>query len=83
MSSKAALTVAMRIVLLSPEKLNLLCKVGCFLKAHDKCTSPTGFVFVAPPGPATPVHAIAISALEFPNAPSAIDRATSSLTAPY
>ena len=83
MSPKAALTVAKRIVLLSPEKLQLLCKVGCLLKAHDKCTSPTGFVFVAPPGPATPVHAIAISALELPSAPSAIDRATSSLTAPY
>ena len=83
MSPKAALTVAKRIVLLSPEKLHFLCEVGCFLEAHDKCTNPTGFVSVAPPGPATPVQAIAISALELPNAPSAIDRATSSLTAPY
>jgi coenzyme Q-binding protein COQ10 len=47
-----------------------------------KCTSPTGFVAVPPPGPATPVTDTAISARECFSAPSAIARATSALTAP-
>ena len=45
-------------------------------------TVPTGFVGVAPSGPAMPVTATAKVAGERASAPSAIARATSALTAP-
>ena len=45
-------------------------------------TSPTGLPGVAPPGPAMPVQLTATSAPLARSAPSAIRRATASLTAP-
>ena len=50
--------------------------------ATARCTRPTGLAAVPPPGPATPVTATAVSAWECAIAPSAIARATASLTAP-
>ena len=51
--------------------------------ATAKCTSPTGFSAVPPPGPATPVIDSATSTASRERACSAMLRATSSLTAPY
>ncbi len=44
---------------------------------------PTGFAGVPPPGPAIPVTATASVAALRASAPSAISRATASLTAPH
>jgi len=50
--------------------------------AAAKCTRPTGFPGVAPPGPAMPVMATARSTSAFSSAPIAIAVAVSRLTAP-
>ena len=51
--------------------------------ATQKQTSPTGFSFVPPPGPAMPVIPTPTSAPNRPIAPSASARATSADTAPW
>ena len=51
--------------------------------AAAKCTSPTGFSAVPPPGPAMPVIDTARSTGECASAPCAIASAVSRLTAPY
>lgn len=51
--------------------------------AQAMSTSPTGLPSSSQEGPSTPVTAIAIAAPERSRAPSAISRATVSVTAPW
>ena len=66
----------------SPKRSDGVNRCARRVERAAKWTSPTGFSGVPPPGPAMPVIATARSAGEWASAPSAIARATSSLTAP-
>jgi hypothetical protein len=74
--------LAARTSALSPAKTRARWRVWPPRRAAAICTRPTGLPGVAPPGPAMPVQERAISAPLCASAPSAISRATGSLTAP-
>ena len=78
----SALSVAsLRTRARSPPSCNRSTVTPC-LSAQATYTSPTGFSFVPPPGPAMPVVATAISAPLYIRGPLATSKAVCSLTAP-
>jgi coenzyme Q-binding protein COQ10 len=81
--ASARSTVARRICDRSPAKTCRSCRVAAPRRASPKWTSPTGLPGVAPVGPAMPVTETARSTRSSrASTPSAMARATASLTAP-
>src|SRR6266581_3773499 len=78
----AAITDCRRTLSRPPEKRRVTLSGTPPLRDHAKHTMPTGFSFVPPVGPATPVTATATCARLRASAPDAISFAVSRLTAP-